>query len=90
MFDLFNLLLLSMVLLVVGFIVFAIRKTLSEISKPGLSGDEARKLAQRIRQRDIRCPGCNRQSSALLGTDTKYKCDTCNYEFDGPNHMPEL
>ncbi len=87
MFDWFNLLLMAMVIIVVGFIVFSIRKTIGSMTKSGVSGDEARKLAARIRERDIRCPRCSRQSSALLGTETKYKCDSCNYEFEGPNHI---
>ncbi len=88
MFDWFNLVLITSVLLVVVFIVLAIRKTMREVTRSDVSGDEARKLAELIRARDIRCPRCNRQSSALLGTEDSYKCDTCNHEFKGPEHIP--
>ena len=88
MFDWFNLLLISFVLLVVVFIALAIRKTMGEMTRSGISGDEARRLAEEIRSRDVRCPRCDRQSSALLGTNNRYKCDTCNHEFEGPEHMP--
>ena len=88
MLDWFNLLLLFLILVIVGFIVIAIRKTMMKMPLPGESGDEARKLAERIRQRDVRCPRCKQQSSALLGTETQYKCDSCNFVFEGPEHIP--
>ena len=89
MFDWFNLVLIAFVLLIVGVIVIAIRKTMGEITQSGMSGDEARKLAQQIRERDVRCPRCDRQASALLGTKNQYKCDTCNHTFEGAEHMPD-
>jgi len=89
MFDWFNLVIIAFVLLIVGVIVLAIRKTMGEITQSGMSGDKARKLAQQIRERDIRCPRCDRQASALLGTKSQYKCDTCRHTFEGPEHMPE-
>jgi transposase-like protein len=88
MLDWFNLLLLAMVLLVVGFIVFGIRKTLAEVRESGVSGNEARELAKRIRERDIRCPRCKGKAFGLLGTKVKYKCHSCNYVFEGPEHIP--
>ena len=88
MFDWFNLMLITFVLLVVVFIALAIRKTMGEIARSDISGDEARRLAAEIRRRDIRCPRCDRQSSALLCTKNRYKFDTCNHEFEGPEHMP--
>ncbi|WP_457575779.1 hypothetical protein [Desulfomarina sp.] len=86
MFDWFNLLLLAVVLLIVGFIAIAVRMTLGEMKGAGLRGDDARRYAEEIRKRDIKCPRCSRQSSALLGTGNRYKCDTCNYVFEGPVH----
>ncbi len=88
MFDWFNLLLITFVLLVVGFIAIAVRKTMGEVRHSGVTGDAARRLAEEIRKRDIVCPRCSRQSSSLLGTGNKYKCDTCNYVFEGPAHQP--
>lgn len=88
MLDWFNLILIALVLLIVVFIARAIRKTTGELSQSGLSGEEARRLAEQIRKRDVRCPQCDRQSSAMLGMKNRYKCDTCNHEFEGPEHMP--
>ncbi len=86
LFDWFNLLLITIILLVVGFIALAVRRTMGEMKGAGLSGDDARRLAEEIRKRDIKCTRCGRQSSALLGTGNKYKCDTCNYVFEGSVH----
>lgn len=87
MFDWFGLMLIALVLLVLAFIVSAIRKTMREVTQSGVSGDEARKLAELIRAQDTRCPRCGRQSSALLGTEDRYKCDTCNHVFEGSKHI---
>lgn len=83
----FNLLLLALVVVIVAFIVIAVRKTMGEMTKAGVTGEDARELAKRLRERDVRCPRCNGQSSALLGTDTRYKCDSCHFEFEGPSHL---
>ena len=86
MLDWFNMLLLGTIIAVIGFIIFSVRKTMGTLSKKGLSDDDMRELAARIRNRDMRCPRCGRQSSAMIGTKVKYKCDSCNYEFEGPKH----
>ena len=90
MLDWFNITLIALVLGIVALIVFAVRKTINQIKESGVSGEDARKLAKRIRERDVRCPRCNRQSSALLGTQNRYKCDSCYHEFEGPEHMSLL
>ena len=87
MLDWFSIGLIASVLLAVVFVLFAIRRMMGEITGSGVSDDEARKLAELIRARDIRCLRCNQQSSALLGTKNRYKCDLCNYEFEGPEHI---
>jgi DNA-directed RNA polymerase subunit RPC12/RpoP len=87
MLDWFNITLIALVLGIVSFIVLAVRKTINQIKKTGVSGEDTRKLAKRIRERDVRCPRCNRQSSAVLGTQNRYKCDSCWHEFEGPEHM---
>ena len=87
MFDWFNLVLLAIILAVTGFIAYAIRMMLKKISKVQVSRGDALSLARQIRERRIHCPRCYRQSSALLATDTKYKCDSCHSEFEGPPHL---
>jgi ribosomal protein L37AE/L43A len=88
MLDLFNIVLIVIVLAIIGFIVYAVRRTMAQIGKSGVSGEKARDLAKQIRERDVRCPRCNRQSFALLGTGNQWKCESCNHEFEGPDHMP--
>ena len=86
--DLFNIVLFALVLVVIGFIVYAVRRTMTQIEKTGVSGEKARDLAKRIRELDVRCPRCNLQSFALLETGNQWKCESCNYVFEGPDHMP--
>lgn len=88
MLDLFNIVLLALILVIVGFVVYAVRRTMAQIEKSGVSGEKARDLAKRIRELDVRCPRCNRQSIAMLATGNQWKCESCNYEFEGPDHMP--
>ena len=92
MLNWFNIILGIMVVAIVVFIVRAVRKTKAEIYKglgPEPGERRIRQAIKEIRERDIRCPHCGRQSSAMLGTGNKYKCDTCNHEFEGPSHIPE-
>ena len=87
MLDWFNILLIGVIILVAGFIGFSILRTMGTIKKSGLSDSERHELAARLRQRDVLCPRCGRQSSALLHTEIKYKCDSCNHVFEGPRHL---
>jgi hypothetical protein len=89
MFDWFNLALIGMIAAIAGFIAYAVRKTMDKVAKPGMSAEDMRKLAAQIRERDIRCPRCSRQSSAMLGTETRCKCDSCNFVFEGTKHIPD-
>lgn len=88
MINIFNIILVVTVILVIGFILYVVRKIMRRIKESGLSPDEMRKLAKEIRQRDVSCPRCSRQSSAMFGTDIKYRCDSCNHVFEGPRHIP--
>ncbi len=90
MLDWFNIILGIMVVVIVGFIVNAVRKTNDEIHKkmgPLPSEWRTKKTIKEIRKRDIPCPRCGKQTSAMLGTESKYKCDTCNYESEGVEHI---
>ncbi len=90
MLDLFNIILGIMVVVIVGFIVNAVRKTNAEIHKkmgPLPSEWRMKKTIEEIRKRDIQCPRCGKQTSAMLGTQNRYKCDVCNYEFEGAEHI---
>jgi ribosomal protein L37AE/L43A len=88
MFNLFTIVFAVLVLAIIGFIVYAVRRTMGQIEKSGVSGEKARDLARRIRELDVRCPRCTRQAFALIGTGNQWKCDSCNHEFEGPDHLP--
>jgi ribosomal protein L37AE/L43A len=49
-----------------------------------------RELAARVRGQanDTRCPRCDGVAFAMLGRDPWWKCDACNWEFEGPEHLP--
>ena len=94
MFDWFTIILAAIVLAVVLFIIKAVRQTKADIDKrlnnvdPAKRNAVAKKLAEHIRNRGVSCTRCGRQAFALLGTDNQYKCHTCNFEFEGPPHIP--
>ena len=90
MLDWFNIILGIMVVVIVGFIVNAVRKTNAEIHKkmgPLPDGWKMKKAVEEIRKRDIPCPRCGKQTFAMLGTQNRYKCDICHYEFEGAEHI---
>jgi ribosomal protein L37AE/L43A len=90
MIDWFNVGLVVLIIFVVGFILNAIRKTRAEIEKglgPAPSERIMRKVIEEIRNRDVNCPRCGQQTSAMMGTINQYKCDMCNHEFEGPDHI---
>ena len=90
MLDWFNIVLAVMVIVIVGFIVRAVRKTKAEIDKglgPAPSERNMERAIMEIHERDVECPRCGSQTFAMLGTDNRYKCDACNYEFEGAPHI---
>ena len=80
--------------MVVLFIVKAVRQTKADIDKrfmgtdPSRRDDMARELAEQIRKQEVNCSRCGRYANALIGTNNKYKCHSCNFEFEGPPHIP--
>lgn len=80
MFDWFNIVLLFLVLVIVGFIAVAAKKTMSSSSNdPSRRG--MKQAIEELRSEDVPCPRCGRQSSRMLGRVGYRKCDTCNHEF---------
>jgi ribosomal protein L37AE/L43A len=49
-----------------------------------------RELAARVRSQanEVRCPRCKGMAFAMLDRDPWWKCDSCNWEFEGPEHLP--
>jgi len=71
-----------------------VRQTKTDIDE-GLKGvgpakrtEYYEELAEQIRSQDIRCMRCQGQAFAMLGTDNKYKCHSCDFEFEGLPHIP--
>ena len=80
---------------IVVMIVRAVRVTNATIAKSGLDGSgsshgAARRVIDRIRSRDFRCPRCGGQAFSVLGQDGRWMCasDPCRFEFPGPAHVP--
>ena len=96
MFNWFNMIIAVIVGAIVLFIVKAVRQTKADIDKrlegvdPAKRNEIAKSLAEKIRSQDVRCTRCGKQSFALLGTNNQYKCHTCNFEFEGPPHIPDI
>ena len=95
MLDLFYVAILALIVTIVAFIVRAVRLTNASISRAGREmplsrPDVARRLAEQIRSRDVRCTRCGQPAVAMLGTENRYKCENemCSLEFEGPAHFP--
>ena len=93
--DSLTIILAAIVVAVLFFIVRAIKQTRAEIDQRFENMDPARRetlykdLAAAIRSRDVRCARCPGQAFALVGTGNRYKCHSCNFEFEGPPHIPD-
>ncbi len=93
--SVFNIMLALTILVVVVFIIRAVKQTKSELDKKlegvnRLDRDEmAKKMVKEMQERAVRCPKCQGQTNALLGTDDEYKCISCNHKFTGPAYIPD-
>lgn len=93
MLDLFYVSLAALVVVIVVFIVRAVRLTNTSIATASrhvnlANPDVARRLVEEIRGREVPCTRCGRQTFALLGTGNRYKCHSCHFDFEGPAHIP--
>jgi ribosomal protein S27AE len=92
-FDLFFVLLAVLVVVIIAFVVRAVRLTNASIATASrlvnlTNPDAVRSLVDRIRERESTCPRCGAETFALLGTENRYKCDLCNLDFEGPPPIP--
>jgi hypothetical protein len=92
-FDLFYLLLVAPVVIIVAFIVRAVRLTNASIATASrhvnlTNPDVATSVIDQMRGRELPCPQCGGETFALLGTGNRYTCEVCHVEFEGPAHIP--
>ena len=93
MFDWFTLIIIAFAAVIVIFIIKAVRQTKAEIDQklkgvdPAKRDEVTMKLVEKIRSQDVRCTRCGRQTHNVWGTTNKYKCDSCNHEFEGPPNV---
>jgi ribosomal protein S27AE len=92
-FDLFYVLLAVIAVVVIAFIVRAIRLTTASIATASrhvdlTNPDVARSVADEMRERELLCPRCGNGTFALLGTGNRYQCHSCHFDFEGPAHIP--
>jgi ribosomal protein S27AE len=91
--DLFYVSLALLVVAIVAFIVRAVRLTNASLSAASrhmdlTNPDVARSVVDRMRERELPCPRCGRDTFAQLGTGNRYRCHTCHVDFEGPPHIP--
>jgi ribosomal protein L37AE/L43A len=89
----------SVIVLVAG-IVWSIVRSVRQVNAqiegklrgidPRKREDVARELAAQVRARvnRVKCPKCGGLAFAMLDRDPWWKCDSCNWEFEGPEHLP--
>lgn len=91
MFDWFYLFPILIVLAIIVFIVRAYRKFKVKIERklgPAPSEMAMKQLVEQIKNRELpKCPRCNGETFAMIATDSRYKCESCRYEFEGAPHI---
>ena len=93
LFNLFSVFLAVLVVVIIAFIVRAVRLTNASLATAArhlnlTTPDVARSLVDQIRAREVPCPRCGHDTFARLGTENRYRCDTCHFDFGGPAHIP--
>jgi transposase-like protein len=80
-----------LVLVIVIFIFRAVRQVKAKIERklgPAPSEMAMKQLLDQIKSRELpKCPRCQNETLAMLETDSRYKCESCQFEFDGPPHF---
>ena len=91
--DLFNLSLALIVVAIAVFIIRAVRLTSASVALASrevniTNPDVARAVVDHVRGREVLCPRCGGQTFVLLGTENRYRCEICDFAFEGPAHIP--
>ncbi|MGH8015392.1 MAG: hypothetical protein ACREBV_04310 [Candidatus Zixiibacteriota bacterium] len=82
----------TIICLVIAYFIYdAVKKTKTKMEKklgPAPSELAMRQMLEEIKKRDLpKCPRCNCEAFAILETDSKYKCESCQYEFEVVLHI---
>jgi hypothetical protein len=90
--DLFNVTLGLIVVVIAAFIVRAVRLTHASLAMASrhvnlTNPDVATSVVDQIRGREVLCPQCGGRTFALLGTENRYQCESCDFAFKGPAHI---
>ena len=91
--DLFYVTLGLIVVTIAAFIVRAVRLTNASLARASrhvnlTNPDVATSVVDQIRRSELLCPRCGGQMFALLGTENRYQCESCHFDFTGPPHVP--
>lgn len=90
-FDWFWLFPVIIVVVIIIFVHKSVKKVKEKIERklgPAPSEMAMKQLLDQIKSRDLpQCPRCNGQTIAMLETDASYKCESCDYEFQGAPHI---
>lgn len=79
------------VLAVTVFVLKAVRKVKEKLHKklgPAPSELAMKQLLEQIKNRELpKCPRCHSETFAMLDSDSRYKCESCHFEFEGATHI---
>ncbi|MGH9460758.1 MAG: hypothetical protein ACRD1X_06045 [Vicinamibacteria bacterium] len=93
----FDITLAVLIVVIVLFIVKAVRQTRGQIdhhlrgTDPHRRDDIGRDMIARIREEAdrVKCARCGGSTFMLLGTENQYQCESCATTFEGPPHLPD-
>jgi len=93
----FDIALAVLIVVIVWFIVKAVRQTRDQIdhhlrgTDPHRRDEIARDLAARMSEQAdrVKCARCGGATFMLLGTENQYQCESCDSTFEGPPHLPD-
>ena len=90
-FDWFWLFPVLIIVVIIIFVFRSVKKVKEKIERklgPAPSEMAIKQLLDQIKNRELpKCPRCDGEPIALLETDSNYKCESCNYEFEGAPHI---
>ncbi len=82
----------AIIILVIAIVIYkTVKKMKAKIVKklgPAPSELAMQQLLEEIKGRELpKCPRCQSETFAILETDSKYRCNSCHYEFESVLHI---